>query len=105
MKFSCRTCRHVLAALVIGAVGSAAQAGIKSERLLAAIIQQTPAPRLVAEGEQLRTAEKIAAQLPAAHALLGVGTSMEPLYASNTAVVVQTINYENLKKGMTVVYV
>jgi signal peptidase I len=30
---------------------------------------------------------------------------MEPLYATNTAVVVQEINYDDIKKGMTVVYV
>ena len=30
---------------------------------------------------------------------------MEPLYVPNTAVVVQEINYDDIKKGMTVVYV
>jgi hypothetical protein len=29
---------------------------------------------------------------------------MEPLYATNTAVIVQEINYDDIKKGMTVVY-
>ena len=29
---------------------------------------------------------------------------MEPLYATNTAIVVAAIDYEHLKKGMTVVY-
>ena len=29
---------------------------------------------------------------------------MEPLYATNTAIVVQEIDYEHIKKGMTVVY-
>ena len=93
--------------LALVAVGSAlmAQAGIKSERTLAAIIERTPAPRLVAEGKQLKTAEEFAAKLPRAHALWGIGRSMEPLYATNTAVIVQEIDYDDIKKGMTVVYV
>ncbi|MDB6166724.1 MAG: hypothetical protein JWQ83_1864 [Lacunisphaera sp.] len=104
MQNATRTARFFLATLV--ATGSAllAQAGIKSERVLAAIISQTPAPRLVTEGKQLKTAEDAAAKMPGAQAFWGIGRSMEPLYASNTAVVVQEIDYENIKKGMTVVY-
>ena len=100
-----RLLRQVLAATTVLVGVLTAQAGIRSDRLLAAIIQQTPAPHLVTEGQELKTAEKIAAQMPSAHALLGVGSSMEPLYASNTAVIVQNINYNDLKKGMTVVYI
>lgn len=97
---------HV-ACVTAGLLGAvvAADAAIKSERTLAAIIERTPAPRLVAEGKQLQAAESHAATLPKARALWGVGSSMEPLYASNTAVVVQEINYEDIRKGMTVVYV
>jgi signal peptidase I len=97
--------RLLLAALVVAGSALVAEAGIKSERVLAAIIERTPAPRLVAEGTQLKTAEKFAATLPRAQALWGIGRSMEPLYAPNTAVVVQEMNYEDIKKGMTVVYV
>lgn len=100
-----RRARLLLTILMVVGSALAATAGIKSERVLAAIIERTPAPRLVAEGAQLKTAEKFAAHLPRAHALWGIGRSMEPLYAPNTAVVVQEINYEDLKKGMTVVYV
>jgi hypothetical protein len=35
----------------------------------------------------------------------GVGESMEPLYATHTAIVVAPVEYKNLQKGMTVVYV
>jgi signal peptidase I len=105
MKNSHGTARLLLATLVVAGSALVAEAGIKSERLLAAIIERTPAPRLVAEGTQLKTAEKFAATLPRAHALWGIGRSMEPLYAPNTAVVVQEINYDDIKKGMTVVYV
>lgn len=105
MQNAARFVRFLLAACVVAGSTGVAQAGIKSERTLAAIIQRTPAPRLVAEGTQLKTAEKFAATLPRAHALWGIGRSMEPLYATNTAVVVQEIDYDDLKKGMTVVYV
>lgn len=105
MQNALRLIRLFLAAWV--AVGSAlaASAGIKSERTLAAIMARTPAPRLVAEGGELKAAEARAAALPNAHALRGIGSSMEPLYATNTAVVVQEIDYDDIKKGMTVVYV
>ena len=105
MQNAARLARLLLATLVVAGSALAAQAGIKSERVLAAIIERTPAPRLVAEGAQLKTAEKFAATLPRAHALWGIGRSMEPLYATNTAVVVQEIDYDDIKKGMTVVYV
>jgi signal peptidase I len=105
MKCHRRSARLLLATLLIAGSTLAAQGGIKSERLLAAIIQYTPAPRLVAEGEQLRTAEKVAAEIPGAQALWAIGRSMEPLYPTNTAVVVTAINYDDIKKGMTVVYI
>lgn len=83
----------------------AAHAGIKSEKLLAAIIKHTPASTIVARGEQIRAAEQAAASIPGAEAMWGVGDSMEPLYSSHTAIVVAPIKYKELKKGMTVVYV
>ena len=105
MKNSRRNARLLMTTLVVAGSALVAQAGIKSERVLAAIIERTPAPRLVAEGTQLKTAEQIAATLPHAQALWGIGGSMEPLYATNTAVIVQEINYDDIKKGMTVVYI
>ena len=94
----------VLAVLAFG-LSSEAEAGIKSQRHLAAIANHTPAPHLVSEGDQLKQAEKMAAQISGAFALRGVGQSMEPLYAPNTAIVVAPIKYDAIKKGMTVVYV
>ncbi len=104
MQNNRRIARLLLATLVVAGSALVAEAGIKSERLLAAIIERTPAPRLVAEGTQLKTAEQFAATLPRAHALWGIGRSMEPLYAPNTAVVVKPIAYDDIKKGMTLVY-
>ena len=94
----------VLTSLIFG-LATQAEAGIKSQRQLALILNRTPAPHLVTEGEQLKQAEKMAAQIKDAIALMGIGQSMEPLYAANTAVVVAPIQYDNIKKGMTVVYV
>ncbi len=85
-------------------VATAAHAGIKSERVLAAIIRNTPASTVVDRGTQVKTAEKAAALIPGAEAMWGVGESMEPLYSSHTAIVVAPIAYKDLKKGMTVVY-
>ncbi len=99
-----RSTRLLLATLFIAGGALVSQAGIKSDRVLAAIISRTPAPRLVAEGQQLKVAEAAASQLPNAQAFWGIGRSMEPLYASNTAVIVQEIKYDDIKKGMTVVY-
>lgn len=81
-----------------------AHAGIRSERLLAAIIKQTPASTIVSPGEQIRAAEQAAAKIPGAEAMWGVGESMEPLYSSHTAIVVAPVGFKQLKKGMTVVY-
>ena len=104
VKSAFDTARLILTTLMVAGGVLGAQAGIKSDRTLAAIISQTPSPRLVVEGSQLKTAEAAAAVLPGAQAFWGIGRSMEPLYATNTAIVVQEIDYEHLKKGMTVVY-
>ena len=100
-----RTVARTAAALAIILGGVQVQAGIKSQRQLTAIITLTPAPQLVSEGQQLKQAEKVAARTPGAIAYLGIGESMEPLYAPNTAVVVMPIKYNDVKKGMTLVYV
>lgn len=103
--------RHILRLAVCGLLlaGLGAppylSARIKSERMLKAIITRTPAPQLVAEGQQLKVAERAAAQIPGAVAYWGIGASMEPLYATNTAIVVTPIAYDAVKKGMTVVYI
>ena len=81
-----------------------ASAGIKSDRQLAAIITQTPAPQIVAEGSQMQVAEQAAATISGAQTFWGIGESMQPLYNPNTALVVRPIAYKDIKKGMTLVY-
>lgn len=94
-----------LAALTLAVVATtlSGQAGIKSTRLLAKIAKNTPAPVLVDKGAELKLAEKLA-QENGGMALWGIGHSMEPLYAPGTAVVVKEIAYDDIKKGMTLVY-
>lgn len=92
--------------LTLGLVwaGVAHAAGIKSERLLASILKETPETTLVAAGTQMKAAEAAAEQLYGATAFWGVGRSMEPLYTSQTAIVVAQVPFKELRKGMTVVY-
>lgn len=84
---------------------NSAHAGISSHRQLAAILSQTPAAQIVCEGHQMEQAEQAASQMAGAQAFWGVGQSMQPLYTPNTALVVKTISYNQVKKGMTLVYV
>jgi len=93
------------AALTLAAIAFAASAsaGIKSKRLLTKIAEQTPAPVLVEAGAEMKVAEEHAAKLGAT-VLWGVGSSMEPIYAPQTAIVVKEVSYNEIKKGMTVVY-
>lgn len=95
--------RYAALTLAVVAAALSASAGIKSPRLLTKIAQLTPAPVIVERGNEMKQAEAAAAQLGAT-ALWGVGTSMEPLYAPQTAIVVKEVAYNQIKKGMTVVY-
>lgn len=89
--------------LAVVAISVSASAGIKSKRLLAKIAEQTPAPVIVEKGVEMQLAEQEAAKV-GGQALWGIGSSMEPLYAPGTAVVVKEMAYNDIKKGMTVVY-
>ena len=94
----------LLVGAAVWAVGAVQAAGIKSERLLAAIVQETPESKLVSEGMQMKAAEAAAARIQGGMAFFGVGSSMEPLFASRTAIVVAPVQFKDLRKGMTVVY-
>jgi hypothetical protein len=50
MQIAVRPIRFALLALLAAGSALVAEAGIKSERMLAAIIERTPAPRVVDEG-------------------------------------------------------
>jgi signal peptidase I len=93
------------AAVALAVFVAPVRAGISSHRQLAAILSHTPAAQIVSEGQQMAQAEHAAARIPGAQAFWGVGQSMQPLYAPNTALVVKPVSYDDIKKGMTVVYV
>ena len=97
-----------LAAIVVLAGGALFYSGCSSlsvRRDLDTIVALAPAPVLVTKGAELRTAEAAAANVTGAQAFLGAGESMEPIYASGTAIVVTPCDYSNLRPGMSVVYV
>ena len=64
-----------------------------------------PLPTLVAPGTEMAAAEALAAKGDYDMALHGVGSSMEPVYVSGTAIVVHPCSFRSLRKGMAVVYV
>ena len=69
------------------------------------IVALAPAPTLVKKGQEMRSAETAAAPLAGALAFVGVGSSMEPVYASGTALVVMPCAFGQLRPGLSVVYV
>lgn len=99
--------RFLRTAVAMGAVAVAAgssYAGIEAPRLLAAIQHETPMATLVPASAVWARAQTAAAEISGGRALLGVGSSMAPLFKASTAVVVAPREYAALRKGMTVVY-
>jgi hypothetical protein len=78
---------------------------VTARQNLDTIVALAPAPTLVTKGQELSAAETAAAPLAGAHAFVGVGNSMEPIYASGTALVVTPCAFQQLRRGMSVVYV
>jgi hypothetical protein len=66
--------------------------------------RSVPMPTLVAPGSELAAAESYALRDPHCFALMGAGRSMEPLYASGTAIVVREQSFLMLRTGQIVVY-
>lgn len=96
---------RIAALIALVATGGSIYAGNLSERMLAAIVSETPDTMLVPDGDQLKNAEAAAAEILGAAAFYGAGHSMEPLFTDGTAIVVAPINFRELKQGMTVVYI
>jgi hypothetical protein len=98
-------------AAVVGMAGGAlvfsgcSSLSVTAGRQLETIVALAPAPVLVARGQELRTADAAAAQTTGAQAFIGAGDSMQPIYASGTAIVVTPCDYTQLRPGLSVVYV
>jgi hypothetical protein len=93
--------------------GSASGHGLNLDRDLETILTQVPAPEIVRPGQELDTANALAASANAAsgakdnhkvQAYWGVGSSMEPLFATHTAIVVNPCDFSELRKGMMILY-
>ena len=115
MKFDCtfrKTCTTVRVARVLaglalasGAIGFAGGSSVSVRRDLDTIVKLAPAPVMVAKGREFRAADAAAKNIEGAQAFLGAGESMEPLYATGTAIVVMPCKFSQLHAGMSVVYV
>lgn len=92
-------------ALAGGALCFSGCSSLSVRRDLDTIVAMAPAPVLVTKGAELRSAEAAAANVTGAQAFLGAGDSMQPVYASGTAIVVTPCDYSDLRPGMSVVYV
>ena len=67
-------------------------------------VRTAPMPSLVKQGAELMAAELRAKQTPGDFALIGAGSSMEPMYVAGTAIVVHPQSYTTLRRGQPVVY-
>jgi hypothetical protein len=92
-------------ALVVGAWVTTGYSASAARQNLDTIVALAPAPVLVQKGTELRSAEAAAARVTGAQAFLGAGESMQPVYASGTAIVVTPCDFSTLRPGMSVVYV
>ena len=109
-----RTAARLLAVLALSAAAmlsggcatTSAPAGprLSLARDLSTILREAPAPMLVAKGHECSAALKVANAIPGSDTMWGVGESMEPLYASHTALVVSPREFGELRTGMLVVY-
>ncbi len=63
----------------------------------------SPPVALVAK-DPWREAELVAKQVPHSRTVIGHGESLQPLYPPGTVLVLQQLQWENLRAGMTVIY-
>jgi hypothetical protein len=98
--------RRIGALAMVGAVIFCSGCSTMSvQRDLGAIMAMGPVPQIVAKGQELLAAQQAAAQVRGGQAFRGLGDSMQPLYASGTAIVVTPCDFSKLRKGMQVLYV
>jgi hypothetical protein len=67
--------------------------------------EHTPASEPVAPGELWRQAQAYAETHPGSEIFVGSGGSMLPLYQDRTVLIVRAMKLDQLKRGMTVVYI
>lgn len=66
--------------------------------------EMTPVPILVAQTHPWKRAQEIANEVPNSDVIVGHGDAMLPMYQDGTVLVVQKLELEHLRPGMTVVF-
>ncbi len=66
--------------------------------------QYTPAPVYVADNQSITKMAEVEGEKIGGDWFYGRGNSMYPYYPANTAIVTKPIKYDDIKKGMTLVY-
>ncbi len=97
----------VLAIAAVGLLGNGcASADVSFQQNRPAIFVESPALHIVARGKELVAADAVAAAAGAksVQTFWCVGASMEPLFATHTAIVVAPVEFSSLHKGMIVLY-
>ncbi len=88
----------------LGVSSSLAAKQLSSQYIAGLYVVGSPAAQLSTRTEARALAANRAATLPGAFVLRGQGRSMQPLYPSNTLLVVQPQPFTQLSRGMTVVF-
>lgn len=88
-----------IAGLLVGGCTTAAV-----DHNLLTFAESAPVPTIVARGQELYAAEQAAKAQHGCFAVRGEGSSMEPMYVAGTAVVVKAGGFQQLRRGMPVVY-
>ncbi|ACB74986.1 S24/S26 family peptidase [Opitutus terrae] len=109
MKTATATRRNAFRALVSGAALLAVlfTSGCNTastQSNLTLFVENAPLPTLVARGGELTAAQAEARRHRGSFAVLGEGSSMEPVYVAGTALVIRAGGYQTLRPGMPVVY-
>jgi len=97
----------VFAVLALGWMGllGGGCASYSPQKNFATLLEHAPTPRLVAPGREFVAADRYAQAHEREVAFAGVGSSMEPMYTTGTAIVVRQCEFDALRKGQPVVYI
>ena len=89
----------MIAATLCGLAGCASPAGNDSD-----LVARSPAALLVSRTEMLRRANATADQHPGGFVVVIDNDDMLPGYPRGTAVVIEPVNFSDLREGMTVLF-
>ena len=96
--------KFVVVLAVLGALLSPEICAKQGDYVAGHYVVGSPQPELRSSCDARLEAHQLAKSLPGAFVVRGLGKSMQPLYASGTFLVVQPQAYDQLARGMTVVF-